>query len=379
MYKKYFKRLLDIVISLCAIIILMPVYVIVSILVLIFMGWPIVFKQARPGKDEKIFNMYKFRTMTNKKDKDGNLLPDSQRLTKFGKFLRKTSIDELPELFLIFFGRMSIVGPRPLVPQYLPYYTKEEHRRHDVRPGLTGWAQVNGRNNLNWDERFKLDVFYVENITLLMDLKIVFLTIWKVLKSSDISVRGTGKTVDFDEYRKKSIVNDEIDLREIKKEDYKILMEMNNDPKIAKYVVGNPKKVTEKEQLTWMEKIKTENNTKRYIITKNKIGIGTIIISDINFENKIANINIKLLSSESGKGIGKKAILLSLEKCFNELNVECVTAHILSYNERSIKTFEKCGFTREGTLRNRVIKNNIKYDLFSYSILKEEYMEQKVK
>lgn len=202
MYKKFFKRFFDSILSLIAIIILSPVYLIISVLVLIFMGWPILFKQPRPGKNEKIFNMYKFRTMTNKKDKDGNLLPDEQRLPKFGRFLRKTSLDELPEIFLIFIGKMSIVGPRPLVVQYLPYYTEEEHHRHDVRPGLTGWAQVNGRNNLSWDDRFKLDIEYVNNISLIFDIKIIFLTIKKVIKASDINVRGTGKMMDFDEYRR---------------------------------------------------------------------------------------------------------------------------------------------------------------------------------
>ena len=177
MYKKFFKRFLDVVFSLIAIILLLPLYIIISLLVLIFMGWPILFKQPRPGKDEKIFNMYKFRTMTNKKDKDGNLLPDDQRLPKFGNFLRKTSLDELPELFCILFGKMSFIGPRPLLVKYLPYYTKEEHHRHDVRPGLTGWAQVNGRNLVNWDERFKLDLEYVNNISLKMDLKVIFKTI----------------------------------------------------------------------------------------------------------------------------------------------------------------------------------------------------------
>lgn len=202
MYKKFFKRFFDIVLSLMAIIILSPVYLIISILALIFMGWPILFKQPRPGKDEKIFNMYKFRTMTNKKDKDGNLLSDSKRLTKFGKILRKTSLDELPEIFCIILGKMSIVGPRPLVEQYLPYYTEAEHHRHDVRPGLTGWAQVNGRNNLNWDERFKLDLEYIDKMSLIFDIKIIYLTILKVFKASDITLRGTGKTKDFDVYRR---------------------------------------------------------------------------------------------------------------------------------------------------------------------------------
>ena len=188
MYRKYIKRLLDIVLSLLAIIILAPLYLIISLLVLIFMGWPILFKQSRPGKNEKIFKMYKFRTMTNKKDKDGNLLPDEQRLNKFGRFLRKTSLDELPEFFCILTGKMSFIGPRPLLVKYLDYYTEEEHHRHDVRPGLTGWAQVNGRNLVNWDDRFKLDLEYVNNISFIMDIKILFITIKTVLLASNIAV-----------------------------------------------------------------------------------------------------------------------------------------------------------------------------------------------
>lgn len=188
MYRKFVKRLLDIIFSLMAIIVLSPVYIIISILVLIFMGWPILFKQPRPGKNEKIFNMYKFRTMTNKKDKKGNLLPDKDRLNKFGKFLRKTSLDELPEFFLILTGKMSFIGPRPLLVEYLPYYTKEEHHRHDVRPGLTGLAQVSGRNNLNWNERFKIDLMYVDRISFILDCKIIVQTVFKVFKSEDVVV-----------------------------------------------------------------------------------------------------------------------------------------------------------------------------------------------
>lgn len=202
MYKKFFKRFFDIILSLIAIIILSPVYLIISVLVLIFMGWPILFKQPRPGKNEKIFNMYKFRTMTNKKDKDGNLLPDDQRLPKFGKFLRKTSLDELPEIFCILNGSMSFVGPRPLLVKYLPYYTDEEHHRHDVRPGLTGWAQANGRNLVNWDERFKLDLEYVNNVSLKMDIKVILKTISIVLKREGITDGKTETMTFLDEERK---------------------------------------------------------------------------------------------------------------------------------------------------------------------------------
>lgn len=202
MYKKFFKRFFDIILSLIAIIILSPVYLIISALVLIFMGWPILFKQPRPGKNEKIFNMYKFRTMTNKKDKDGNLLPDNQRLPKFGRFLRKTSLDELPEMFCILTGTMSFIGPRPLLVEYLPYYTKEEHHRHDVRPGLTGLAQANGRNLVNWDDRFKLDLEYVNNVSLKMDLSVIIKTISIVLKREGITDGKTETMTFLNEERK---------------------------------------------------------------------------------------------------------------------------------------------------------------------------------
>ena len=188
MYQKYIKRLLDIILSLIAIIITLPIFIIIGILVLILIGKPAIFRQKRPGKNEKIFTMYKFRTMTNKKDSDGNLLPDNQRLTKFGIFLRKTSLDEIPEFINILKGDMSFVGPRPLLVEYLPYYTEEEQHRHDVRPGLTGLAQISGRNNLNWDKRFKKDIEYVNNITFMNDLKIVSKTFIKVIKSENIEI-----------------------------------------------------------------------------------------------------------------------------------------------------------------------------------------------
>lgn len=202
-YKKIGKRALDIILSIIAIIMLTPVYLIISILVLIFMGWPILFKQPRSGKNEKTFNMYKFRSMSDRRDEDGKLLPDNDRLSTFGRVIRKISLDELPEIFLVLIGKMSIVGPRPLPVRYLPYYTEKEHRRHNVRPGLTGLAQVNGRNNLNWDKRFVLDVEYVDNVSFSLDMKIILKTIVQVFKTSDVSVRGTGKIIDFDEYRRK--------------------------------------------------------------------------------------------------------------------------------------------------------------------------------
>ena len=171
MYAKYIKRTLDLILSLMALIVLMPLMIIIGILVRINLGSPIIFKQKRPGKNEKIFTLYKFRTMTDKRDIDGNLLPDEYRLTKFGKFLRSTSLDELPELINIIKGDMAIVGPRPLLVEYLPYHTEEEKHRHDVRPGLTGLAQVNGRNEISWEEKLKYDTEYIKEISFYSDLK----------------------------------------------------------------------------------------------------------------------------------------------------------------------------------------------------------------
>ena len=188
MYAKYVKRILDFTLSLLALIVLSPIMLILYILVRIKLGNPVIFKQMRPGKDEKIFKLYKFRTMTDEKDEQGNLLPDEQRLTKFGKFLRSTSLDELPELINIIKGDMAIVGPRPLLVRYLPYYTENEKHRHDVRPGLTGYAQVNGRNALGWDRRLQMDVDYSRNLTFIGDIKILLKTISKVVKKDGILV-----------------------------------------------------------------------------------------------------------------------------------------------------------------------------------------------
>ena len=203
MYKSCIKRFFDIVLSGVALIMLSPLFLVLAILVCVKLGRPVIFHQHRPGKDEKIFNLCKFRTMTDERDIQGQLLPDEQRLTPFGKMLRTTSLDELPELWNIFKGDMSIIGPRPLLVKYLPYYTKEERRRHSLRPGLTGLAQINGRNALGWEERFAYDLEYVSHCTFLMDLSIVGKTVGKVLNHSN-TLSGADQTVeDFDKYRSK--------------------------------------------------------------------------------------------------------------------------------------------------------------------------------
>ena len=201
-YEKYIKRLMDILLSGGALLVLSPVLLATAILVRTKLGSPVIFCQERPGKDEKIFKLYKFRSMTDARDENGELLSDEIRLTRFGKLLRSTSLDELPELWNILRGDMSLVGPRPLLVGYLPYYTAEEQHRHDVRPGLTGLAQVNGRNNLTWEEKFAYDLEYVDHISFGYDVRIILKTVGKVLKKSDIAVGNEYKGGKFLDQRK---------------------------------------------------------------------------------------------------------------------------------------------------------------------------------
>lgn len=184
------KRLLDLSLTISALIILAPVMLVIALLVRLLHGSPILFRQLRPGYRGQPFYIYKFRTMTEARDEQGNLLPDEQRLTRLGRFLRTTSLDELPELFLVLRGQMSLVGPRPLLMQYLARYTPEQARRHEVLPGITGWAQINGRNALTWEDKFRLDVWYVDHWSLWLDIKILLITLWKVLKREGIAQPG---------------------------------------------------------------------------------------------------------------------------------------------------------------------------------------------
>ncbi|WP_422445596.1 sugar transferase [Thermoanaerobacterium sp. DL9XJH110] len=190
MAKYILKRIFDFSAALIGLFLLSPLMLVIAVLIWLTMGPPIIFKQARPGLNGKLFTMYKFRTMTDVKDERGNLLPDEKRLTPLGNFLRHYSLDELPELWNVIKGDMSLVGPRPLLPEYLPLYTPEQARRHEVKPGITGWAQINGRNAITWEEKFKLDVWYVDNWNLWLDLKILWLTIVKVLHREGISAKG---------------------------------------------------------------------------------------------------------------------------------------------------------------------------------------------
>ncbi|MFX1616128.1 sugar transferase [Riemerella anatipestifer] len=190
MYKNFFKRVIDFSLALIGFILLLPVFLIVMVLLTIANQGKPFFFQKRPGKNERIFSIIKFKTMNDKKDTNGNLLPDAERLTVVGKFVRKTSLDEIPQLLNVIKGDMSLVGPRPLLPQYLPLYNEEQKKRHNVRPGITGWAQVNGRNAISWQQKFEYDVWYVRNLSLSLDIKVLFLTVKKVFVSEGISQEG---------------------------------------------------------------------------------------------------------------------------------------------------------------------------------------------
>ena len=200
LYARYIKRILDVLLSGCALVVLSPMLLIVAVLVRTKLGSPVIFCQERPGKNEKIFKMYKFRSMTDARDENGVLLPDEVRLTRLGRILRSTSLDELPELWNILRGDMSIVGPRPLLVKYLPLYNEEQRHRHDVRPGLTGLAQVNGRNAISWEEKLATDLCYIQRITFRGDAKIVFLTVKKVFCREDISAEGMDTAEDLGDY-----------------------------------------------------------------------------------------------------------------------------------------------------------------------------------
>lgn len=202
MYRNVLKQIFDFIFSLSALLLISPVFILVMIsIALVNKGNPF-FVQRRPGKDEKIFSIFKFKTMNDAVDEFGNLLPDTERLTRVGSFVRKTSLDELPQLINIIKGDMSFIGPRPLLVRYLPFYTEEENKRHTIKPGITGWAQVNGRNTLNWDRRLRLDVYYVDNVSLILDIKIILKTIQKVLQSKDIVVDPESVMQNLDDERK---------------------------------------------------------------------------------------------------------------------------------------------------------------------------------
>lgn len=342
MYEKYIKRLLDIILSLIAIIITFPIFLIVGVLVLIFLGKPAIFKQERVGKKGKIFNIYKFRTMSNKKDENGCLLPEKERTGKFGSFLRKTSLDEIPEFINILKGDMSLIGPRPLLVKNLPYYNEQESHRHDVNPGLTGLAQVNGRNNLQWEERFKYDIQYINNINFINDIKILIMTVKKVLTKENIAISGTNKIIDFCNYRTK-----------------------NNSRKIMIIGGGNNQ----------LDLIKNANQEGLYTIVcdYNDKAIGKI------YSNKFYKVSTK--EKENLLEIAKlekiDAIISNSEPIMKNISYIGNKLNLISNPLESIiilqDKFKFSNFLKTNNLNNRKVEQYLKYEQFEKDINKFKF------
>lgn len=364
-YEKYIKRLLDILFSVILLILIGWLILVLVILVKIKLGSPVIFKQSRPGKDGKVFNIYKFRTMTNELDEDGNLLPDDMRLISFGKFLRSTSMDELPELWNILIGEMSFVGPRPLLTEYIPYYKEDERVRHSVRPGLTGWAQVNGRNASGWDQRLEQDIYYVNNISLVLDIKILFKTVYKVLKRSDILVGKeikAGKLYDRRALRKSGNLR----LRKFTEYDVKNKVKWINDEKNNKYLHYDlPLK--EDKTLMWYKKVKNSTDRLDCIIEYDFNPVGLIGLLDI--KNKRAEYYVTLGEDKyKGKKIAKKSSLLLFDYANKEFGIEEIYAYTEVDNLAAQKLFDSVGFVKSEKIDHSAVNRGNRVDRFYYQI-----------
>lgn len=342
MYKHFFKRVIDFTIVLVALLIIWPFLAVIAIwLHFANKGAGAFFYQERPGKDEKIFKVIKFKSMTDERDADGKLLPDAQRLTKVGKFVRKTSIDELPQLINVLKGDMALIGPRPLLPEYLPYYTERERLRHAVRPGMSGWAQVNGRNNLSWEKRLEYDAYYAENLSLILDIKILFITIKNVLVSKDIVVAlDAKKNIPLNIYRqnKKMVRIEELSVQHLA---FRVTL-LNNDS-VREYLnVGEVFTIEGTEK--WFE---NKSNSNRYdcvfIKDNTPIGMGGLV----NISGEKAELYMYLNPEEQGKGYGYQSLIELCNYGFSSLGLSHIYLYTFSDNIRANRLYEKGGFVRD--------------------------------
>ena len=386
LYRDYIKRFLDIVLSAGAIVVLSPVMAVTAVLVRVKLGSPVLFKQKRPGKDERIFEMYKFRSMTDARDENGELLPDEVRLTSFGKKLRASSLDELPELFNILKGDMSVVGPRPLSEVYLPFYTEKEHHRHDVRPGLTGLAQVNGRNNLSWEEKFAYDLQYINKISFSGDATILLKTVGKVLDhEGDRAGRGSPckpayRTKHSKGENKLNIYGNKVLLRAMESEDMETLRNMANDPEIEKMVGGWSFPISRQEQLNWYEHAVGDKNNLRFIIEMINSGesVGMVNLVNIDWKNRSAFHGIKLKAdAPKGQGIGTDAVMALMRYAFEELQLVRLDGSWVEYNAPSIALYKKCGWSVEGKKERAKFTEGSYYSVLFGGILAEKYFKIK--
>ncbi len=372
MYKHYIKRLLDIFISFTAIVCLSPVFIIITIwLHFANKGAGAFFFQERPGKDAKIFKVIKYKTMTDERDSEGKLLPDSQRLTKVGRFVRSTSIDELPQFFNVLKGDMSLIGPRPLLVQYLPYYTEREKLRHTVRPGISGWAQVNGRNHVNWDKRLEYDVYYVENLSFKLDIKIFVKTILNVIRRKDIEVAPQGEYLDKLREREK---DNNLYIRQLKDTDLQIRVNWMNNPLIYKHMSYSIP-ITFGNTHEWYNKIRVSGNRKDVVLS-NSMGKIVAFGGLTNIDNLIkkAELYIFVNPDMHNMGIGTKATLILCNYGFTELGLNKIYLCTNKSNLGAKRIYEKVGFILEGTLRSEKIVDGKYEDRLYYGLLKSELL-----
>lgn len=352
MYKRFLKRWLDFTIVLCVLLVIWPVLAVIAVwLHFANKGAGAFFTQERPGKDGKIFKVIKFKSMTDERDAEGKLLPDAQRLTKVGRFIRSTSLDELPQLINVLKGDMALVGPRPLLPQYLPYYTEREQLRHTVRPGITGWAQVNGRNLLTWDEKLEKDVWYVEHLSFMLDVKIILLTVKNVVKRKGVSV-PRGVYLDKERMRNKKHLLNGLMLRPLEKGDLEQRVVWMKDPRIFKTMNLDPA-ITLETTKAWFNNNQDRKDRFDFVL-ENRYGI--IAFTGItNIKDGVGETYSFVSPAEQGKGYGTIARYHTCKYGFEELGLNRIVSYCNEDNIASIKVNEKLGYEFVGT----VVRKNI--------------------
>ena len=341
MYKRYLKRWLDFAVVLCVLLVIWPVLAVIAVwLHFANKGAGAFFTQERPGKNGKIFKVIKFKSMTDERDAEGRLLPDAQRLTKVGRFIRSTSLDELPQLLNVLKGDMALVGPRPLLPQYLPYYTEREQLRHTVRPGITGWAQVNGRNLLTWDEKLEKDAWYVEHLSFMLDMKIIFLTVMNVVKRKGVSVPH-GAYLDKERMRNKKHLLDGLILRPLEKKDLEQRVIWMKDPRIFKTMNLDPQ-ITLKSTEAWFCDNQGREDRMDFVLEKRHDIIAFTGIT--NIKDGIGETYSFVSPMKQGKGYGTIARYYTCKYGFDKLSLNKIVSYCNEDNLASIKVNEKLGY-----------------------------------
>ena len=342
MYKRYFKRWLDFVIVFCVLLVIWPVLAVIAVwLHFANKGAGAFFTQERPGKDGKIFKVIKFKSMTDERDAAGKLLPDAQRLTKVGRFIRSTSLDELPQLINVLKGDMSLVGPRPLLPEYLPYYTKREKLRHSVKPGITGYAQTHGRNLLTWEEKLEMDVWYVEHLSLALDLKIMFLTVRNVIKKEGVEVVPKGVYLDKEREWAGKVVSGGLEIRLLEKRDLEQRVLWMRDSRVFKTMDLDPS-ITLEKTVVWFDKNRERHDRCDFVVEKEGEIVAFTGITGIKGE--VGETYSFVSPEKQGKGYGTTARYLTCKYGFDKLALKKIVSYCNEGNVASMRVNDKLGY-----------------------------------